>query len=145
MNAAQAISRAAPPTNMFILVSLFVIERSRALNMTIPRGLRSRSHAESHFEQLGTEGEASSFGTGQINLKPHLVSCRDELDHAAAAYELRHITDGQNAGLIQRCEDFFKPLFLGRTNEQDLATASLLQRCNTSNYDLFGIDAFACD
>ena len=112
---------------MFILVSLFAIEKSRPFSIISSASwLRTPSYANCNFEELGAQNQSSPLGTRQVDLKTNSIRLHNELDHAAAPREVGHVTDRQDACLIERCQNFLKANFFGRTDEQNVAANGVL-------------------
>src|SRR6202521_5979359 len=102
-------------------------------------------HTDSYFQQLGTQGQTSALGTGEVDSKTHSIGIHHELDHSSTPGKLGHVADGQDTRLGKIREDLSESALFRRTDEQNATTDSSVGLCETLNYNFLAIYAFAGD
>src|SRR5439155_18602471 len=50
-------------------------------------------HTDCDFQQLGTQGQASTLGTREVDSKTHSLGIHHELDHSTTPGKLGHVTN----------------------------------------------------
>src|ERR1700730_15211703 len=85
------------------------------------------------------------LGIRQVDFETHFVSLRNEPNHAPAPRELGNVAHRQDTRLVERRQDLFEPIFLGRADEQNAATFRVLRLCDALDDHLLAVDALSGD